>query len=409
LRLLVYEYVSGGGCAGQPILPGVLSEGFGMLRSLVSDFKSAGHEVTIFLDAMLSKLNPYVVADCTIPVFYSGEAEKLLVSAAKINDAVYVIAPETRQTLQSLVELVELTGKVSLNCDASAIPKVADKTVLFDTLKKDGLPTPNTLVFNIDDVLSEVKQTVRNKFSYPVVFKSVDGVSCDGLSMVKEDTQVEKAVAKIKAESTGRHFIVQEYIEGEAASISVLCTGGKASAVSLNWQNVKVALPEASSSYKGGAVPFDHPLKRETFKLAEKVVESFGLRGYAGVDLVLAKDKPVVVDVNPRLTTSYVGLCRVATFNVAEAIVNAVLKRKLPTERETRGFVYFSKVESPKPTVGAFEKAAQIREVVSPPFPLNDNVKACSLIAGQGESLANAQLRFEEAKKRLFNSISRGK
>jgi predicted ATP-grasp superfamily ATP-dependent carboligase len=125
--------------------------------------------------------------------------------------------------------------------------------------------------------------------------------------------------------------------------------------------------------------------------------------------LVLAKDKPVVVDVNPRLTTSYVGLCRVATFNVAEAIVNAVLKRKLPTERETRGFVYFSKVESPKPTVGAFEKAAQIREVVSPPFPLNDNVKACSLIAGQGESLANAQLRFEEAKKRLFNSISRGK
>ena len=39
------------------------------------------------------------------------------------------------------------------------------------------------------------------------------------------------------------------------------------------------------------------------------MVESFsGLRGYVGVDVVLGQDKLYVVDVNPRLTTSYVGL-----------------------------------------------------------------------------------------------------
>jgi predicted ATP-grasp superfamily ATP-dependent carboligase len=410
LRILLYEHISGGGYAGQPISPSVLSEGFGMLRSIVSDFKSAGHEVTVLLDARLSKLNPPIVADCTIPVFYPQEAEKLLGNAAKINDAVYVIAPEAGQTLQSLVELVEHIGKVSLNCDASAIQKVANKTVLHETLKKNGLPTPNTVVFNVDWGLAEVKQIIRNKFSYPVVFKPVDGVSCGGLSIVKEDAQVEKAVAKIKAESAEKHFIVQEFIDGEAASVSVLCTGGKALTISLNKQNVKVAMPEAVSSYEGGTVPFDHPLKQEAFSLGEKVVESFsGLRGYVGVDLVLVKDKPFVVDVNPRLTTSYVGLCRVASFNVAEALVNTVLKRKLPTKQEINGFVYFSKVETPKPTVSVFEKVAQIREVVSPPFPLDENDKACSLVAGHGESLDNARLRFEEAKKRLLNIISRGK
>src|SRR5208283_2638439 len=381
-----------------------------MLRSIVSDFKSAGHEVTLLLDARLSKQNPPIVADCTIPVFYPQEAEKLLINAAKINDAVYVIAPETGQTLQSLVELVEHTGKVSLNCDARATQKVADKIVLHETLKKNGLPTPNTIVFNVDGGLAEVKQIIRSKFSYPVVFKPMDGVSCGGLSMVKEDAQVEKAVAKIKAESAEKHFIVQEFIDGEAASVSVLCTGGKALAISLNRQNVKVAVPEACSSYEGGTVPFDHPLKQEALKVGERVVESFpSLRGYVGVDLVLANDKPFVVDVNPRLTTSYVGLCRVAPFNVAEALFNAVLKRKLPTKQEINGFVCFSKVETPKPTVDAFEKAAQIREVVSPPFPLDDADKACSLVAGQGESLENERLRFEEAKKSLLNIISRGK
>jgi hypothetical protein len=410
LRLLVYEHVSGGGYAGHSMSPGVLSEGFAMLYSIVSDFKSAGHEVTVLLDARLSKLNPRIVADCIIPVFCPQEAEKFLINAAKINDAIYVIAPETGQTLQSLVELVEHTGKVSLNCDIGAIQKVADKTVLHETLKKNGLPTPNTSVLNVDWGLAEVKQIIRSKFCYPLVFKPVAGVSCCGLSIVKGDAQVEKAVARIKAESTEKHFLVQEFIDGEAASASVLCTGGKALAISLNKQNVKVAMPEAVSSYEGGTVPFNHPLKQEVLRVGEKVVESFpGLKGYVGVDLVLAKDKPFVVDVNPRLTTSYVGLCRVATFNVAEALVNAVSKRKLPTKQEINGFVYFSKVETPKPTASTFEKAAQIKEVVSPPFPLDDNDNACSLVTGHGESMDKALLQFEEAKKRLLYIICRGK
>jgi len=409
LRILVYEHVSGGGYSGHSMSPNVLSEGFAMLLSIVSDFKSAGHEVTVLLDSRLSKLNPPIIADCIIPVFCPKD-EKFLIKAAEINDAVYVIAPETGQTLQSLVELVEHAGKDSLNCDASAIQKVADKNVLHKTLEKNGLPTPNAAVLNVDWSLAEVKNSIRSKFSYPLVFKPVDGVSCGGLSIVKEDAQVEKAFTRIKAESAAKHFIAQEFIEGEAASVSVLCTGTEALAISLNRQNIKVAVPEGVSSYEGGTVPFVHPLNQEAFMVAEKVVESFpGLRGYVGVDLVLAKDQPFVVDVNPRLTTSYVGLCKVASFNVAEALVNAVLKGKLPTRQEINGFVYFSKVETPKPTLNAFEKAAQIREVVSPPFPLDDNDKACSLIAGQGESLDVARLRFEEAKKRLFNIISRGK
>jgi hypothetical protein len=102
-------------------------------------------------------------------------------------------------------------------------------------------------------------------------------------------------------------------------------------------------------------------------------------------------------------------LCKVACFNVAEAIVNAVLKNKLPAKHQADGFVYFSKLETPKPTFSAFEKVTQINEVTSPPFPLNNNAKAISLVAGYGDSLDEARGRFEEAKKRLVDIISRGK
>ena len=94
----------------------------------------------------------------------------------------------------------------------------------------------------------------------------MDGVSCGGLSIVKEDSQVETAIAKIKAESAGKHFIVQEFIEGEAASVSLLCAGGKALAVSLNKQNIKLAAPEAVSSYEGGLFPLIIHLKKKRSK-----------------------------------------------------------------------------------------------------------------------------------------------
>jgi predicted ATP-grasp superfamily ATP-dependent carboligase len=109
-----------------------------MMRTIVSDFKAAGHEVTVLLDGRLSKLKPPVAANCTVPVFYSKEPKKFLNNIAKINDAIYVIAPETGQALQSLAELVEKTGKVSLNCESSAIGKVSDKAVLYETLQKNS-------------------------------------------------------------------------------------------------------------------------------------------------------------------------------------------------------------------------------------------------------------------------------
>jgi len=410
LKILIYEHISGGGYASQPISRSVLAEGFGILRTIVSDLKAAEHEITVLLDDSLSKLNPPLNADYIVPIFYSEEAKKLLVNIAKINDAILVIAPETGQTLQSIVDLVKKTGKISLNCESKTIQKVIDKTVLYQILEKKGISTPRTLVFNVTEDLMQIKREIKSKLSYPLVFKPVDGVSCNGLSMVQEEDQIAQAIKKIKIESCNRLFIVQKFIHGETASVSLICAKSKALPLSLNQQIVKIGSPEDISSYEGGAVPFDHPFKEEAFALAAKTAACFsGLKGYVGVDLVLGKNKLFVMDVNPRLTTSYVGLSRIANFNVAQVGVNAILKDELPTKTETNGFVCFSKLETPLPTISDFQRAAQISEVVSPPFPLNDNQKACGLIAGQGTSMEDAGLRLEEAKKRLLNIITRGK
>ncbi len=410
LRLLVYEHVSGGGFAEEPISSGVLSEGFGMLRTLISDFKAGGHYVTTLLDSRLAKLNPPIGADCVVPVFSSREAKVAIRKISESADAAYIIAPETDQVLQSLVESTEQTGAASLNCPPSTIEKVADKDVLHDSLKKLRLPSPETIMFSVLDDVTEIKATINGRLNFPLIFKPLNGVSCCGLSVVRHEDQVASAVGKITRESSSKNFVAQELINGVAASVCLISTGSEALSISLNKQYVTIGAPEASSSYDGGLVPFDNPLKPEAFAITEKIVKSFqDLRGYVGVDLVLTEKEIVAVEINPRLTTSYVGLRRVVTFNPAQAIINAVLKRELPTNIQNCGYAYFSKIEIPNPTIDALQKTYKMNELVSPPFPVSGNDTACALISSHSATLKETMLRFSEAKKRFLSTISGGK
>jgi hypothetical protein len=104
-----------------------------------------------------------------------------------------------------------------------------------------------------------------------------------------------------------------------------------------------------------------------------------------------------------------VGLRKVVNFNPAQAVVSAVLKRKLPDYHKSCGCTYFSKVETPNPTVDALEKTYRIDEVVSPPFPILDAAATSGLLVAYGATLNEASLAFREAKKRVLNTINRGK
>jgi predicted ATP-grasp superfamily ATP-dependent carboligase len=406
LKLLIYEYVSGGGFAEKPMPSSILSEGFGMLRTLISDFKAAGHSVTTVLDSRLAVLNPPIEADCIVPVSSFQEAKASVQRISESADAAYIIAPESNQVLQSLVAGIEQAGVSSLNCRASAIGKVSNKSILLEHAKQMGLPTPATTIVSALEDVAEIKRTIGGKLDFPLVIKPVDGVSCAGLSVVRNENQLAIAVANVIRESSSEYFMAQELIRGTAVSVSLLFTGNEALPISLNKQDVNLMPPESSSIYNGGQVPFNSPRKREAFPLAETIVRSFrGFRGYVGVDLVLTEKGPVIIEVNPRLTTSYVGMRKIVGFNPAQAILNSVLERELPNNSQSAGYAFFSKVKIPKPTTAALQETYRMDELVSPPFPVGDNEAAYAFLLSYSSTLKVAMVRFHEAKKRLHSIL----
>ena len=172
-------------------------------------------------------------------------------------------------------------------------------------------------------------------------------------------------------------------------------------AVTLNRQFVTLGSPDEESGYFGGVVPFRHSLEKGALRVAEKTVEAVrGLKGYVGVDMILTDEGPVVVDVNPRLTTSYVGLRRVVNFNTAKTIIEAVINQKLPKNLQNKGYSFFSKVEVPSNRQN-LANTYKIDDVVSPPFPIEEK-KAYALIATTSTSPEEAKSAFQHAKEQLL-------
>jgi hypothetical protein len=381
-----------------------------MLRGLTSDFKAAGHEVTVLLDSRIAEFHPPLEANHVVQIASSGEADPTMERAAETADAAYVVAPEPNHVLQLIVECIETTGALSLNCQAKGIEQAADKALLGERVNRLGLDFPKTEMFCVKDSVEEITQGISGKLGFPAVIKPVSGAGCSGLSVIQNEKQVAVALAKIRKETATGDFAAQELINGVPASVSLISTGAEALPVSLNLQEVTLAGPDGVSGYLGGSVPLEHPLRDEAFAAAKRVVESFGdLRGYVGVDLVLTANKAFIVEVNPRLTTSYVGLRKVANFNPAQAIAEAVLKNDLPKNPRTNGCVCFSKVPVSHPTLSAWQAICGMSEVVSPPFPIDGADLSYTLVQASGGTFEKASLGLREAKKHLQHICQGGK
>ena len=376
-----------------------------MLRGIIADFRAAGHSVTTILDPQLAAFNPPLEADTVLSASSSEATIAATRNVADSVDATYVIAPESNRTLESIVKNLEGEGVRTMNSSASAIVKVANKGNLYEHLRNLGLSTPDSLEFGTHDDIDEIARLVKGKIGFPAVFKPASDTGCGGLSIVKTEYEAAEAVTKIAHESSSKRFLAQELVGGVPASVSLLSTSHKAVPLSLNGQKISLTTPEAVSSYNGGIVPLESPIRDEALAAARLAVEHFqGLRGYVGVDLMLTDDGPVIIEINPRLTTSYVGLRELAKLNPAQAMIDAVFEQKLPTADLNAGCAYFSKIKTTKPSSGALTEIFKMKEVIAPPFPISSCDYSWALVCSNGATPQEAKLKLGKIEKRLIQT-----
>ncbi len=294
MRFFVYEYT----CASPDYLAlptSLRAEGLAMLHALLEDFSQIKEAQTITM----------VGPDFPVPLpaeCYINKEEKVTFQhLAASADYTLVIAPEFDELLEKRCRWIEEAGGVSLNAFLEAIRLTSDKLTVATHFAQHEIPSPKTHSEFIAD------------FNYPIVCKPRFGAGS------QETYLLSTAKEKSKGSFKGLEKIYQEYIPGLATSVSFLVN-----------QNTQIPLLPAQQhlsddgcfTYLGGSIPIEKTLSPRAISLADRAISTVpGLRGFVGVDLLLGETGDHVIEINPRLTTSYIGLRKLSQNNLAEEML----------------------------------------------------------------------------------------
>src|SRR6266545_2515602 len=143
MRLLVYEFASGGGLAGRDVPASLSREGAAMRAALVADLLAIGHQVVTTADGRDRPMLPRGVDVVTLPDSDRARHAALRRLMQSV-DAVWLIAPETDRCLERLAATAERVNTPLIGCGSQAIRRASDKMRLPKLLADRGACHPET-------------------------------------------------------------------------------------------------------------------------------------------------------------------------------------------------------------------------------------------------------------------------
>jgi len=295
----------------EPLPDGLVAEAELMLHALLRDLMDINGvtELVVLRDDRLPALEtaggPRVIA-----VGVSTDFSACWQSCAAQCDAVWPIAPETAGILSGLCHSVEAGCRRLLNSSSSAVRTASSKLETCRVLGSHGLPVVETCRLH-DAVFPP---------GTAVIVKPDDGAGCDGIAYFADGLPESFLLPA--------GFLVQPWLSGESLSLSGIFCHGDALLLSVNRQVIDVKQTTIVLTACEVNVYADHDGAWQ--HLLERVARAIpGLWGYAGIDLIMTATGPSILEVNPRLTSSYAGIRTATGVNPAEQVLKLLQTDKI--------------------------------------------------------------------------------
>lgn len=324
--LLVFEYFTASGEKDRCIISEAEELIFSLLDDL-SEFK---------IDLVINESYENILGDYdNVNVIFIDEniVDWLNDNAENFDNAIFISA-ENDNNLYNITKILEENNVNLYTSSSDACLVSSDKFQTYESLP-NNIPQPRSFRFKIDpkgywkraiENLHEKWQAEDPLTPLKLIIKPLIGVDCEDIVILESIDDLSYDLENIFP--PGSRIVVQEFIEGKDVSVSLISDGKNAIPISLNEQFVE--LKDDKGNYLGGKLPYESKYKQEAFDIAKNAVESVeGLRGFVGVDLIINADEKDIysvylLEINSRFTTPYVGLNRIANFNIGKTIIDLI-------------------------------------------------------------------------------------
>jgi predicted ATP-grasp superfamily ATP-dependent carboligase len=301
---------------------------------------------------------------------------------------------DSPDVLFELNDMIPILG----NCP-HVIKRIRDKMKFFQELERLEIPHPETaMAENFEEARKKAKD-----IGYPVLVKPSKGFGGVGIRKAQGPKELKQAFQH--ASLIDEKVLIQEYISGTPASVSLISSNNETITLTLNEQllGVNELGQEEPFGYCGNVVPLvtTRSVMNRCKNTTERITSHFGLIGSNGIDFVISKEGiPYVVEVNPRFQATLECVERVLGINMVEAHMKACLQGILPIiVKKTAVFctrlILFAPQRSIIPDLSVFE---EVRDIPIPEVIIEKGEPVCSIVregADRNSSLRKARIIAE--------------
>ena len=323
MKILIFEYITGGGFNKQDLPEALAHEGRLMLQALLDNLHTYVHQghdiaVTVMLDARVNGSINTGGFDTVIIKPEQNSLEEFMYWAEHC-DAAWPIAPEFDGILQTLCLAVESLGKQLLTSSSAAVAITGNKLLTYQHLKRHHIATVPTQLFTRiasgdEDNVPHAEQAFDPGDNVEQwLVKPIDGVGCADSFILTDRHDFEQMHLR-----TGR-YIIQPHIFGQKTSLSCLFKAGSGWLLCANLQHFKII----NRQYHLSKIIVNHHADAGAYQeLIDAIATALPeLWGYVGIDLIETPEQLLVLEINPRLTTSFTGINAALGINVAAAVL----------------------------------------------------------------------------------------
>jgi len=313
MKLFIYEHITSGALIDEPLPTSLAREGDDMLTAIVQDLSQLSNiELIILRD---TRLKPLLNIPNSIisTIENSISFKRTYLDAINNADLVLPIAPETDGVLSQILQEISNSNTPLLASQVSATQVCSDKYLCHQKLTKNDLNSPITIKAS-DWSLKPFTSSAG------YIVKPRDGAGCMNTYFIADSSSLNSWLESHSDDIA--NMVIQPYIEGLAISLSVLSDHSDSRVLAINTQYIHHDNDKLFflGSTVNGVNESDFSLSQASI-IATKIQQAIpGLWGFIGIDLIIHHNALFIIDINPRLTTSYIGLKQSLDANPAQLL-----------------------------------------------------------------------------------------
>ncbi|MBR4656584.1 MAG: ATP-grasp domain-containing protein [Oscillospiraceae bacterium] len=230
-------------------------------------------------------------------------------------------------TDQALLTVAQVSEELGLPCyiDFQTARNVTNKAYMKRVFQENGIPTAR------HRIVESAEEAKLEGWSYPLIVKPVDCNSSKGVCKVREEKELDRALADALALSRSRRAVVEEFMAGEELSLDVYVENGTAHILDLTTSE-KLNSEDKFVIYRTWHRREQLELLREEARgIAQQIAAAFGIQDAPMlIQMIRTPEGLKVIEFSARTGggVKHLSILRQTGFDVVSAVIDLTLGAK---------------------------------------------------------------------------------